>query len=305
MPEREDLTILKPQAMEDFIKTPFIKEITKRALSYLEIGFPIHFRGPAGTVKTTLALHVASILNRPVMLIHGDEEFGTSDLIGGEYGMRTRKVIDNFIHSVLKTEEDMTRRWVDNRLTIACQYGFTLVYDEFNRSRAEANNALLSVLGEGLLELPRIRGEEDYMKVHPEFKAIFTSNPEEYAGVHKTQDALQDRMITLDLGYYDRDTEIAIAKSKAQIANKDAARIVDIVREFRERKDGQARPTIRASIMIAKAIKQQNGKTKIGNHLFKQICYDVLAPGRIRDNILSNNKEESQAIINQLVQKYC
>ena len=26
---------------------------------------------------------------------------------------------------------------------------------------------------------------------------IFTSNPEEYAGVHKTQDALLDRMITI------------------------------------------------------------------------------------------------------------
>ena len=304
MLERDDLTVFRPMPMEGFVETPYIKEISKRAWTYLQAGFPIHFRGPAGTGKTTLALHIASKLNRPVMLIHGDDEFGTSDLIGGQYGMRIRKVIDNFIHSVLKTEEDMMRRWVDNRLTVACQHGFTLVYDEFNRSHPEANNVLLSILEEGLLELPRVRGGEDYMKVHPEFKAIFTSNPEEYAGIHKTQDALQDRMITLDLGYYDRETEIAIAKSKAQISREKAVCIVDIVREFRERKDGQSLPTIRASIMIAKALNHLNGKVKIGDHRFRQICSDVLAPGRIKDHIL-NTKEESQAIIDQLIQKYC
>ena len=90
-------------------------------------------------------------------MIHGDEEFSSSDLIGGEYGYRVRKVVDNFIHSVLKTEEDMQRRWVDNRLTVACKYGFTLIYDEFTRSRPEANNTLLSVLQEKMLDLPAAR----------------------------------------------------------------------------------------------------------------------------------------------------
>jgi len=40
----------------------------------------------------------------------------------------------------------MNTLWVDNRLTTACANGNTLIYDEFNRSRPEANNALLSVL---------------------------------------------------------------------------------------------------------------------------------------------------------------
>jgi hypothetical protein len=42
----------------------------------------------------------------------------------------------------VKTEEDVQQRWVDARLTLACREGFTLIYDEFNRSRPEANNAL-------------------------------------------------------------------------------------------------------------------------------------------------------------------
>jgi len=73
-----------------------------------------------------MAMHVASKIGRPVVMIHGDEEFSTSDLVGGEHGYRMRKVVDNFIHSVLKTEENMQKSWVDNRLTIACKYGSPL-----------------------------------------------------------------------------------------------------------------------------------------------------------------------------------
>ena len=102
---------------------------------------------------------------------------------------------------MLKTEDDVAPRCVDNRLTTACREGLTLVYDEFTRSRPEANNALLSVLEEGLLVLPSPNrgGEPDYVPVHPNFAAIFTSNPVEYAGVHQAQDALFERMVTIDL----------------------------------------------------------------------------------------------------------
>ena len=106
--------------------------------------------------------------------------------------------------------------WVDNRLTTACRDGHTLVYDEFTRSRPEANNVLLSVLGEEILNLPKLRyAGEGYLKVDPAFRAIFTSNPEEYAGIHKSQDALMDRLITIRVEYFDRETEVAIAAARA------------------------------------------------------------------------------------------
>ena len=44
-----------------------------------------------------MAMHIASKLGRPVVMIHGDEEFTTSDLVGGEHGYRFRKVVDRFI----------------------------------------------------------------------------------------------------------------------------------------------------------------------------------------------------------------
>ena len=160
-------------------------------------------------------MHVAAQLGRPVVLIHGDDEYGSSDLVGGQLGYRSTRVVDNFIHSVMKTEENVSKTWVDHRLTNACKYGFTVIYDEFNRSRPEANNVLLGVLEERLLEMPVGRVSEGFLHVHPAFRAIFTSNPEEYAGVHKTQDALLDRMVTITVGQYDRETEVRITAAKS------------------------------------------------------------------------------------------
>jgi nitric oxide reductase NorQ protein len=72
------------------------------------------------------------------------------------------------------------------------------------------------------------------LKVDPDFTAIFTSNPEEYAGVHRSQDALRDRMITMDLDHFDYDTELAITQAKAKLSRQDSQIIVNIVRGLRE-----------------------------------------------------------------------
>ncbi|MGC9966765.1 MAG: gas vesicle protein GvpN [Syntrophobacteraceae bacterium] len=267
-----------PEPGDGFVATPYVEQVTLRALAYLEAGYAVHFSGVAGTGKTTLAFHVASQLGRPVTLIHGDDEFGSSDLVGRDAGYRKSKLIDNFIHSVLKTEEEMKSFWVDNRLTSACQNGDTLIYDEFNRSKPEANNALLSVLSERILNLPRLRRTgEGYLAVHPEFRAIFTSNPEEYAGVHKTQDALLDRLITISLEHYDRETEILIAMARSGIDRMDTEIIVDIVRELRVIGVNNHRPTVRACIAIAKILALRNGHARWEDPVFRWVCRDVLS----------------------------
>ncbi len=266
-----------PEASEGFVSTPEVQALSDRALTYLQVGYPVHFSGPAGTGKTTLALHIAAKLGRPVTLIHGDDEFSSSDLVGNDYGYRKSKLVDNFIHSVLKTEEEMKTLWMDNRLTTACQNGDTLIYDEFTRSRPEANNALLSILGEKILNLPKLRRSgEGYLEVHPEFRAIFTSNPEEYAGVHKTQDALMDRLITIALGHYDWATEVAITVAKSGVPESDAAAIVDIVRELRGVGVNNHRPTIRACIAIARVLAHKKACARRGDPVFRWICHDVL-----------------------------
>ena len=272
--EVQPITISKDQP--NFVRTPFIDEIIGRSMLYLNTGFPVHFSAPAGAGKTVVAAYIAAQLEQPVILIHGDDEFSTSDLVGGEHGFRRKKTVDNFIHSVLKTDEKVQADWIDNRLTVACKHGFTLLYDEFTRSRAEANNVLLSVLEEKMLDLPAAREADAYLKVHPNFKAIFTSNPEEYAGVYKAQDALKDRMITIKLGHYDRETEILITCAKSGISKEKAEQIVDMVRMLRNEGSNGSTPSVRACIMIGKVLKLSDMKTDVNNKNFVKVCFDVL-----------------------------
>lgn len=288
-----------PKGQPGFVETPYVEGIIRKAMRYVRIGYPVHFSGPAGTGKTTLAMYIAAQIAQPIILIHGDEELGSSDLVGGQYGFRRKKVVDNYIQSVLKTEEDVSSRWVDDRLTVACKYGFTLIYDEFTRSRPEANNILLSVLEEKMLDLPAARGEEGHLRVDPNFRAIFTSNPEEYAGVYKAQDALKDRMITIKLDRYDRDTETDITQARTGVSEMDAQRIVDIVRGFREICQNGNTPTIRASIIIGKVLKLCGVRPLADDQTFVETCMDVLdsevqkgngeGPGsnEVRDNVMS------------------
>jgi nitric oxide reductase NorQ protein len=293
-----------PEPSDAFVSTSYVCDLTKRALAYLEVGYPVHFAGPTGTGKTTLAFHIAAQIGRPVALIHGDDEFAGSDLIGRDTGYRKSRLVDNYIHSVLKTEENVNSTWEDNRLTTACQKGYTLIYDEFSRSRPEANNTLLSILEEKILNLPKLRRfGEGYLEVHPNFRAIFTSNPEEYAGVHKTQDALMDRLITITVDHFDRETEIGITMSKSGLTRQDAETIVDVVRELRNVGVNNHRPTIRASITIARMLTHFDGHATIDDPYFQSISRDVLntdtAKVRRGGESLMVNK------VNEAIEKIC
>ncbi|MBI3939341.1 MAG: gas vesicle protein GvpN [Acidobacteria bacterium] len=301
--QTEGDTIL-PEASSEFVLTPYIEDLTARALAYLEVGYAVHLAGPAGTGKTTLAFHVASKVGQPVTLINGDDEFASSDLVGRDSGYRKSKLIDNYIHSVLRTEENMNTVWMDNRLTTACQNGHTLIYDEFNRSRPEANNVFLNVLEEKILNLPGLRRSgEGYMEVHPNFRAIFTSNPEEYAGVHKAQDALIDRLITINVGHFDRETEISIVMAKSGVGLPDAETIVDIVRELRGLGVNNSRPTIRACVAIARILAHRGACAQANDLVFRRTCRDVLDVDTAR--VTRNGHSLMPQKVEEVIQKVC
>jgi gas vesicle protein GvpN len=267
-------TVLKASPRQ-FVNTPAIERIALRALRYLQSGFSVHLQGPAGTGKTTLALHLAALLNRPMMLMFGDDEFKSTDLVGNEAGYTRKKVVDNFIHSVVKVEDELRHNWVDSRLTLACREGFTLVYDEFNRSRPEVNNILLSILEEKLMVLPPTSNRSEYLRVNSNFRAIFTSNPEEYSGVHSTQDALMDRLITIRVPEPDELTQQEIAVQKTGLDRDSALMIVRLVRAFRTRAKSE-NSGLRSTLMVAKICQEHNIPVMTEDAEFREICQDIL-----------------------------
>jgi len=278
--------------------------IEARALGYLQAGFPLHLRGPAGSGKTTLALRLAEQLKRPVMLLVGDASFDTRHLVGSEGGTRTRRVVDRYISSVMKIESETESVWLDRTLTVACTEGCTLLYDEFNRAPATANNVLLTVLEERVLVLPKAGRGECYVKVSPDFRAIFTSNPLDHIGTHLAQDALLDRMVTIDLEGFDRDGEIAIVAQRSGLTAASASRIVDVVRDFRASGEYAQRPTIRAALMIAELAARQQLRIGSDDARFVQLCLDILG-AKLKPAADGLPQPQQRALLQKLIDHFC
>jgi gas vesicle protein GvpN len=151
--------------------------------------------------------------------------------------------------------------------------------------------------------MPSGRVSEAYLHVHPAFRALFTSNPEEYAGVHKTQDALLDRMVTITIGQYDRETEVRITAAKSGLDEGDAGRIVDIVRDFRELGILPLTPTVRACIMIAKVTALRGSSVRSDDRGFLETCRDVLRVAAVkitRDGIMAGG-----TWLDEIVARHC
>lgn len=270
--EKVESEYLVPE-VKNWVETESVKNVKGRIKNWISLGYPVHVIGPTGCGKTILALQIAKELGRPAVWINGDESVTTTDLIGGYSQVEVNSIRDKFIHNVFKDKDILKAEWIDNPLTLACKYGYTLIYNEFSRSKAAANNVLLSIFSEGVLELPTQFGEERYVKVHPDFRVIFTSNSIEYAGVHRPQDALLDRMVGVYMDYYDKNTETKIIAAQAGIKEGKARPITEIIHSLRKKNLEENHIGTRAGVMVAQALKLSNNYNK---QAIKQFLTDVI-----------------------------
>jgi len=160
------------------------------------------------------------------------------------------------------------------------------------------------VLEERLLIFSGVSQKEAYLKVHPDFRAIFTSNPQEYAGVHDTQDALGDRLVTLDLDYYDRETEIKITSARSNLHPEKVAKIVDIVRDFRASGEYDHVPTMRACIIISRVAFQQKMHIKLDDPHFVNLCLDILGSKTSYTSESRDRRVQQRKMLLSLIEHY-
>lgn len=270
--EKIESEYLAPE-IKNWVETDLVKEVKERVKKWIYLKYPVHIIGPTGSGKTILALRVAQELGKPIVWINGDESVTTTDLIGGYSQVEVESIRDKYIHNVFKDKDVLKAEWIDNPLTLACKYGYTLIYNEFSRSKAAANNVLLSIFSEGILELPTQFGEERYVKVHPNFRAIFTSNSIEYAGIHRPQDALLDRMVGIYMDYYDKETEAKIIAAHSKINEKDALLIAEMLSSARQKLPKENCLGTRAGVMVAHAL---NSTSKFDKSTIKALMADVV-----------------------------
>ncbi len=252
--DKVDFEFLVP-SIDNFVETEQVSKLIERIVKWTDAGYSPHLIGPTGCGKTTLALAVAWKMGQPILWLNGDDQMTTGDLIGGYSEVETSTVRDKYIHNVVIAKDKSKYMWVDNPLTIACKYGYTLIYNEFSRAKPMANNVLLSVLEEGILELPIMFGAERYVRVHPNFSVIFTSNSIEYAGVHRPQDALLDRMVHIYMDYYDFPTELGIVMKHTGLSDEDASKVVTAMRQIRDKMPLESKPGTRAAIMVGHGLR--------------------------------------------------
>jgi nitric oxide reductase NorQ protein len=286
----------KEEVNGGFVKTIFFDDIIIRTLRYLQAGFPVHFVGPSGVGKTSLALYIANQFNKPVTIIRGHHELSSKDLLGYYNGYTKKELIDNYIHSVYKAEKEIKPIWVQGQLIEAVKNGHTVIYDEFSRSLPESNNIFLALLEEKVLPIYG-KGTESSIKCHPDFSIIFTSNPDEYAGTFHTQDALLDRLITISLDYCDKETEVEILQKKTKVSNQDAEEIVRLISRLRACGKGSI-PSLRASLMISTIAKEANILISPQNKHYQSLCLDVLT-GPVKQLFPDLHSEAVQELILQ------
>ena len=85
-----------------------------------------------------------------------------------------------------------------------------------------------------------------------------------------------DRLITVSLGHFDRETEVQIAMTKSGLSRLNAEIIVDVVRELRGFGVNNHRPTVRACIAMAKILAHQGARAHKDDPVFQWACRDVL-----------------------------
>lgn len=265
---------------EHFFENEEIDGLIKRGLFYARAGVPIHFQGPAGLGKTSLAMAIAHRMERPVAVMVGNDWLDVDDMIGKEVGQTTTSVVDRYISRVRRSEQQMRYAWEHSILAEAMEKGHVLVYDEFTRSSAKANGILLSVLEEGVLISTDQVNSRTVLRAHPDFRIILTSNPHDYAGVNATPDALLDRMVTFTLDGYGPETRAGIIAARTGLETEVAVRITRLLAALQPTDAGHA--SLRAGILIARVAAQRLRQGALSDALLAQITADVLN-GRGKD----------------------
>ena len=229
---------------QQFVTTAALEQIMRRALRYLRSGYSLHLEGPTGIGKTTLAMHLADCRRRPMLFVVGGHDLTVS-------GQQ------------------------DSWLRLACSEGWTLIYDEFNRSRPELNTILLSALEERILVLTSKHGAE-YVPIHAEFRVIFTSNSEEYCGAYGAPRALLDRLVTLGLPEPNILAQQQLLVERVGISNEAANLVIRIVQQFFRQVSPEGQFSLRPKLMIAQVCQCEGIDISTNDAEFRQVCRDIL-----------------------------
>jgi len=212
------------------------REELKLSLISAKAGKHILLNGPVGVGKTTIAVAIASHLEKRFIRIDGDERYTEQKLAGW------------FDPPLVLSKGYTKESFIHGPLSVSMNEGAILLINELNRMPEGTQNVLLTAMDERTIFIPKF-GRVD---AKSGFMIIATQNPEEYVGTSQLSEALKDRFICINLDYQSRDEEKDIVMLRSRCDSKEIVDIaVDIARLTRKDTEIRRGSSIRGAIDLS------------------------------------------------------
>jgi len=229
---------------QDLVDTPYILQVVKQSIHYIQSGSFIHLQGPSNSGKTTFARYVACLLQQPVVAINGH--------------------IDH--------PETLQSIWQ------AATQGYTLIFEEFQRASTQDWQILSPILEENLINFPLLTPDGKYTHVtHPGFTVILTSNLQDLSTANFPIHLLDHYAIKIALQGFDMESEVAIIQAKGGVDLITAQVLTQVLRKLRVEPDYPGVVSIKLGIMLGRILQVHGISVQSQPDQFQKHCEEVLA----------------------------
>jgi MoxR-like ATPase len=225
--------------------------------------------GPPGTGKSTLLRGVASAVGLGFEFVEGTAELTPARLIG------------HFDPALVLAEGYTPDIFVDGPLVRALRNGSLLYFEEINRVPEETLNALVTVMSEREVHVPRLGRVE----AQEGFRLVAAMNPFDAVGTARIAGAVYDRVCRVAMGYQSAEDERSIVESQHDdVPTHVQTAAVEIVRATREHPDLRTGSSIRGAIDLC-AVSRELAELRLLSVDHDEVTLDaalVALSGRVR-----------------------
>lgn len=225
--------------------------------------------GPPGTGKSTLLRGVASAVGLGFEFVEGTAELTPARLIG------------HFDPALVLAEGYTPDIFVDGPLVRALRNGSLLYFEEINRVPEETLNALVTVMSEREVHVPRLGRVE----AQEGFRLVAAMNPFDAVGTARIAGAVYDRVCRVAMGYQSAEDERSIVESQLDdVPAHVQTAAVEIVRATREHPDLRTGSSIRGAIDLC-AVSRELAELRLLSVDHDEVTLDaalVALSGRVR-----------------------
>ena len=189
--------------------------------------------GPPGTGKSTLLRGVANAIGLGFEFVEGTAELTPARLIG------------HFDPALVLAEGYSPDIFVDGPLVRALRQGSLLYVEEINRVPEETLNALVTVMSEREVHVPRL----GRVAAEPGFRLVAAMNPFDAVGTARIAGAVYDRVCRVAMDYQSAEDERSIvAAQHDDPASQLGFAAVELVRATRTHPDLRTGSSVRGAI---------------------------------------------------------